>query len=110
MKLNLKGVLSGGLPVTIPNHGYEDGYFRTPAYKRVDIGVSYQLAGGESRIMDRGVFQYLKNIWIGLDVFNIFDIKNTNSYYWITKPDGAQYAVPNYLTGRQINARLIVDF
>lgn len=110
VKLNLKGVLSGGLPVTIPNHGYEDGYFRTPAYKRVDIGVSYQLAGGESRLMDRGVFQYLKNIWIGLDVFNIFDIKNTNSYYWIAKPDGAQYAVPNYLTGRQINARLIVDF
>ena len=110
LKLNLKGVLSGGLPVTIPHQGYEAGYFRTPAYKRVDLGVSYQLAGGTDAIMDRGFFRYLKNIWIGVDVFNIFDIKNTNSYYWITRADNAQFAVPNYLTGRQINARLIVEF
>ena len=34
VKLNLKGVLSGGLPVTAPRTGYEDGYFRTPTYKR----------------------------------------------------------------------------
>ena len=46
VKLNLKGVLSGGLPVTAPRTGYEDGYFRTPTYKRVDLGFSYQLAGG----------------------------------------------------------------
>ena len=45
VKLNLKGVLSGGLPVTAPRTGYEDGYFRTPTYKRVDLGFSYQLAG-----------------------------------------------------------------
>lgn len=111
IKLNLKGVLSGGLPVTVPGHGYEYGYFKTPAYKRVDLGVSYQLAGGSDAIMDRGMFRYLKNIWVGLDVFNIFDIKNTTSYYWITRADtGTQHAVPNYLTGRQINARIIVDF
>ena len=85
VKLNLKGVLSGGLPVTAPRTGYEDGYFRTPTYKRVDLGFSYQLAGGT-------------------------DIKNTSSYYWITNIDNHQYAIPNYLTGRQLNIRLIVDF
>ena len=110
IKLNLKGVLSGGLPQTIPGKGYEAGYFRTPAYKRVDLGLSYQLAGGTDAIMDRGFFRYLKNIWVGLDVFNIFDIKNVSSYYWITDVYNAQYAVPNYLTGRQFNVRLIVDF
>ena len=110
IKLNLKGVLSGGLPVTAPRTGYEDGYFRTPAYKRVDLGFSYQLAGGTDAIMDRGFFQHLKNIWLGLDVFNLFDIKNTSSYYWITNIDNHQYAIPNYLTGRQLNVRLIVDF
>lgn len=110
VKLNLKGVLSGGLPLTPPRQGYEDGYFRTSSYKRVDIGLSYQLAGGTDAIMDRGFFRHLKNIWFGLDVFNIFDIKNINSYYWITRADNTQFAVPNYLTGRQINARLIVDF
>ena len=110
VKLNLKGVISGGLPVTAPRKGYEDGYFRTPAYKRVDLGFSYQLAGGTDAIMDRGFFRNLKNIWIGLDVFNLFDIKNTSSYYWITNFDNKQYAIPNYLTGRQLNVRLIVDF
>lgn len=84
VKLNLKGVLSGGLPVTAPRTGYEDGYFRTPTYKRVDLGFSYQLAGGTDAIMDRGFFRNLKNIWLGLDIFNLFDIKNTSSYYWIT--------------------------
>ncbi len=112
VKLNLKGVISGGLPFIAPRTKYEDvkSTFRTPAYKRVDLGFSYQLAGGTDAIMDRGFFRHLKNIWIGLDVFNLFDIKNVSSYYWITNIDNQQYAVPNYLTGRQLNARLIVDF
>lgn len=112
VKLNLKGVISGGLPVVAPRTKYEDakGTFRAPAYKRVDLGFSYQLAGGTDAIMDRGFFRYLKNVWIGLDVFNLFDIKNVSSYYWITNIDNQQFAVPNYLTGRQLNARLIVDF
>ncbi len=110
VKLNLKGVLSGGLPVTAPRTGYEEGYFRTPTYKRVDLGFAYQLAGGTDAIMDRGFFRNLKNIWLGLDIFNLFDIKNTSSYYWITNIDNHQYAIPNYLTGRQLNVRLIVDF
>ena len=112
VKLNLKGVLSGGLPFIAPRTKYEDvkSTFRTPAYKRVDLGFSYQLAGGTDAIMDRGVFRHLKNIWIGVDVFNLFDIKNVSSYYWITNIDNQQYAVPNYLTGRQLNARLIVEF
>ena len=110
VKLNLKGVLSGGLPVTIFNRGYEDGYWRTPAYKRVDIGLSYELLAENDPIRDRSFFRYIKNAWLGLDIFNLFDMKNVNSYYWITRPDGNQDAVPNYLTGRQINARLIIDF
>lgn len=110
VKLNLRGILSGGLPITAPRSGYEDGYFHMPSYKRVDLGFSYQLVGGTDAIMERGIFRYLKNIWLGLDVFNLFDIKNVSSYYWITNIDNQQYAIPNYLTGRQLNIRLIVDF
>lgn len=112
IKLNLKGVLSGGLPFIAPRTKYEDvkSTFRTPAYKRVDLGFSYQLAGETDAFMDRGFFRHLKNIWVGVDVFNLFDIKNVSSYYWITNIDNQQFAVPNYLTGRQLNARLIVDF
>jgi len=110
IKLNLKGVMSGGLPVTVPNTGYENGYFRTPTYKRIDLGLSYELAGGKDAIMDKPLFSYLKHIWLGLDIFNLFDMKNINSYYWITDINGQRFAVPNYLTGRQLNARIIIDF
>jgi len=108
--LNLKGVLAGGLPVTAPRKRYEDGYRRTPPYKRIDIGVTYQLTAGSSNLMDWGFFRQFKNIWIGIDVFNLLDIKNTGSYYWITDVYNQQYAVPNYLTGRQLNLRISVDF
>ena len=108
--LNLKGVLSGGLPVTIPYKGWESFARRTPPYRRVDIGFLYQLAGGIDPVMDRPFFRNFKNVWLGVDVFNLFDIKNTNSYYWITDVYNNQYAVPNYLTGRQLNFRVSVDF
>ena len=108
--INLKGVLVGGLPVTIPNKGWESFSRRLPPYRRVDIGFSYQIAGGEDAIMDRRFFRSFKNIWLGVDLFNLFDISNTNSYYWITDVYNAQHAVPNFLTGRQINFRVSVDF
>ncbi|MDR3129752.1 MAG: TonB-dependent receptor [Tannerellaceae bacterium] len=109
LSVTLKGMLSGGLPVTIPHKGYEDGYFRLPPYRRIDLGFSYRLSGaGVSS--ERTSFFGLRNIWLALDVFNLFGINNTNSYYWLTDVYGQQYAVPNYLTGRQLNVRLMVDF
>ena len=109
--INLKGLLSGGLPVTVPNKGWES-YTnrRTRPYRRVDIGYSYQIAGGQDAIMDRPFFRQFKNIWLGVDIFNLFDISNSNSYYWITDVYDQQHAIPNYLTGRQLNFRLSIDF
>ncbi len=49
-------------------------------------------------------------IWVGLEGLNIFGISNVNSYYWVTDVNNYQYAVPNYLTGRQINGRVLVEF
>ena len=108
--VNLRGVLTGGLPVTVPRQGYTGNTFRTPAYRRVDIGFTYQLVGGESHVMDSGLLRHFKNLWIGVDVFNLLDIYNTGSYYWITDVYNHRYAVPNYLTGRQLNLRLSADF
>ena len=52
----------------------------------------------------------VKSLWIGLDAFNLLGISNVNSYYWVTDITDTQYAVPNYLTGRQINARIAIKF
>lgn len=110
VKLNLRGLLSGRLPVTAPFQGYESGYYYTTPYRRIDIGMSYQLAGGADPVMDRGFLRRLKNIWIGADVFNLLDFSNVSSYLWITDVHERSFAVPNYLTGRRFNVRLIVDF
>ena len=51
----------------------------------------------------------LRNIWLGLDCFNIFGLNNVSSYYWVTDISNHQYAVPNYLTGRMLNARILIE-
>ena len=53
--------------------------------------------------------RHLRNVWLGVDCFNLFDISNVSSYYWVTDVTNQQYAVPNYLTGRQINARILIE-
>ncbi|MDE7389042.1 MAG: TonB-dependent receptor [Muribaculaceae bacterium] len=112
LKFSLRGIFSDGLPVTPPQSTRDKGYFRTPAYKRVDIGLSYALLSppGEGEIRRNGLGRYFKSIWLGLDVFNLLDISNVSSYYWVTDVNDIQYAVPNYLTRRQLNVRLTVDF
>lgn len=111
LRMSLRGLWSHGLPVSAPHKGYESGYFRTPAYKRVDLGFSWQILGEDFAIRNSNSFcKAFKNIWLGLDVFNIFDMQNTNTYYWVTDVHNMQYAVPNYLTGRQLNVKLIAEF
>ena len=111
LRMSLRGLFSQGLPVSAPYKGYEDGYFRTPAYKRVDIGFSWQILGENFAIRNRNSFcKTFKNIWLGLDVFNIFDMQNTNTYYWVSDVYNQQYAVPNFLTERQLNVKLIAEF
>ena len=79
--------------------------------ERLDIGLSYalvkELQEGESR---SGLLKHIKSAWLGLDVFNLLDISNVSGYYWVTDVNKIQYAVPNYLTRRQINVRLSIDF
>ena len=52
----------------------------------------------------------MKNLWLGIDCLNLLGINNVNSYHWVTDVTNQQYAVPNYLTGRQINARILLEF
>lgn len=109
LKFSLKAVFSDGLPTTSPRMTRAQQYFRQPAYKRADVGLSYMIVGKDHRPAT-GFLSKFKEIWIGVDLFNLFDISNVSSYYWVTDVNNIQYAVPNYLTRRQINARLSVRF
>ena len=106
-KMSLKLAYADGLPFSAPHKELESNSFRAPAYKRADIGMSYRALNNEDRKMKKSPF---KNIWLGIDCLNLFGINNVNSFYWITDVTSHQYAVPNYLTGRQINVRLLFEF
>ncbi|WP_315342511.1 carboxypeptidase-like regulatory domain-containing protein [Hoylesella oralis] len=105
-KMSLKLAYADGLPFSAPHKEIENNSFRAPAYKRADIGMSYRLLNNEHKTSN----SIFRNIWLGIDCLNLFGISNVNSYYWITDVTNHQYAVPNYLTGRQINARILCDF
>lgn len=105
-KMTLRLAFADGLPFGAPHKGLEYQKFRAPAYKRADIGLSYRAYYNE----DRHQQSIFKNIWVGLDCLNLFGISNVNSYYWVTDVTNHQYAVPNYLTGRQINGKVTFEF
>ena len=102
-KMTLRLAIADGLPFGAPHSGLEHQDFRAPAYKRADIGMSYCLYKRGSHGSSKSA---IKNAWIGIDCLNLFGINNVNSYYWVTDVTNQQYAVPNYLTGRQINVKL----
>lgn len=109
-KVTLQGHYAGGLPFGPPHSGREKQVFRMTSYRRVDLGLSYRLLKNEDKHIYTGLGRAFRNIWLGIDAFNILGISNVNSYYWVTDITNHQYAVPNYLTGRQINARLLFEF
>lgn len=106
-KMSLKLALADGLPFSAPHRELESNVFRAPAYKRADIGLNYRIIDNNDRHNKRNP---IRNLWLGAECLNLLGINNVNSYYWITDVTGQQYAVPNYLTGRQINVKVSVDF
>ena len=104
-KMTLRGVMSDGLPFGPSHTGRENAIFRAPAYKRVDIGMAYNLLNNKHHNLSN-VFD---NIWLSIDCLNLLGINNVCSYYWVTDTNNTQYGVPNYLTGRQLNFTLLLQ-
>ena len=108
-KMHLNMIYGSGLPFGPPkSEKYED-ILRIPDYRRVDIGFSAILKSENkrSRVNFMNVFN---SAWLSVEVFNLLDINNTISYLWVSDIGGRQYAVPNYLTRRQVNLKLILRF
>ena len=111
LRFSLRGIFSDGLTLTPPRMTRDEAYFRSPSYKRVDIGLSYLIIGEPTDgVKKRNFWRHFKRLSVGIDLFNMFDISNVSSYYWVTDVNNLQYAVPNYLTRRQININLSAEF
>lgn len=106
-KVNLSLTLASGLPFGVPNSEVYRNQFNLLAYKRLDIGFAFRIFDAEKKNKPQAM---IKNVWATLDVFNAVDFFNQVSMNWIQDYTGNQFAVPNYLTGRRFNGRIVVKF
>jgi hypothetical protein len=108
--MNLTLFYETGLPYGPPNAPKNQQILRMPPYKRVDIGLSKQIIGANTRFTKKNPFRVFHSMWVSLEVFNLLQISNTVSYLWVTDIYNQQHAVPNYLTPRQFNLKLQMTF
>lgn len=108
-RMSLNFIVGSGLPYTMPRQtdfSYDRYY---PAYFRIDWGNTIQLSRFE-RIKNSKLMHYIDDILVSFEVFNLFDYKNVVSYTWVADYSNIYYPVPNYLTARQFNLKLTVNF
>jgi hypothetical protein len=109
-KMNLGLILGTGLPFGPPTHERWKQVFRMPPYRRVDIGFSYEIISPKKPLPQSSPFKVFKALWLGAEVYNLLQVQNTISYFWVKDVTGRSYGVPNYLTNRQLSVRLIANF
>lgn len=112
-RVHLSLLLGTQLPFGPPGTQRAADTLRSPMYRRVDIGFSYVFISPnkkEEALWRNGkVGKHIKSFWASLEFFNLLDINNTISYLWIRDVSGRRYAVPNYLTPRLINLKLVLE-
>ncbi len=114
-KMHLNLLFGTGIPFSPPGEARVRNSQRMPPFRRVDIGLSKQIIGGVSNGKNQGEKpalwrKYINNIWISAEVLNLLQVKNTISYSWVKDVNNRQYGVPNYLTPRQLNIKISVEF
>ncbi|MDO4462560.1 MAG: TonB-dependent receptor plug domain-containing protein [Bacteroidia bacterium] len=108
MGATLNLFMATGLPFSMPDSFSHSDNHRMPGYKRVDLGIYKDFA-----IMADGRKKWqngCRELLLGIDFFNLFDIQNTISYFWVKDTQKHDLAVPNYLTSRRFNIRLSIAF
>jgi hypothetical protein len=109
-KMSLTLLFGSSLPFGAPGAPKYKHTLRMPPYRRVDIGFSKELIGEHTRFSPKNPFRVFKTLWLTAEVLNLLQVNNTVSYIWVTDINGRQWAVPNYLTPRQLNVRLMAQF
>ncbi len=109
-KVNITLIYGTGIPFGPPGSPRSEQTLRIPPYRRVDLGISKQIIGERTKFSAKNPLRAFTSMWISLEIFNLLQISNTVSYLWITDINGREYAVPNYLTPRMFNLKLMTTF
>jgi CarboxypepD_reg-like domain/TonB-dependent Receptor Plug Domain len=110
-KVYLNFIYGSNLPYNIPNSArYRNALIIDP-YIRIDVGFSALLLDSEkSNRRSHNPFRNFENIWATLEIFNLIDRDNTISYMLIKDFSNTIYAMPNRLTPRLLNLKLVARF
>lgn len=108
-KVNLTLSFGTGVPFGPPNGQRYADTLRTNLYRRVDIGFSKQLLGAKGQEKS-GFLGHINDLWVSLEVFNLLNINNTINHTWVTDVSGRYYAIPDFLTPRRFNLKVMAWF
>jgi hypothetical protein len=109
-KVHLNAIYGSNMSYNIPGSvKYRNGLIIQP-YIRVDMGFSALLLSEKSVRRSHSPFKGFKNIWASLEVFNLIDRANTISFQLIKDFSNTVYALPNRLTPRLINFKIVGKF
>ena len=106
-KVHLTLLYGSALPVGPPQTERYRDEFKIPSYRRVDIGFSKDFLEGGTKFKLKPVSKYFESFIAYAEVFNLLNIYNTVSFLWIKDVNNNQFAIPNYLTSRQLNIKFI---
>ena len=107
-RVYLNTIYGTNLPYNIPGSvKYRNAAFIEP-YIRVDIGFSALLLDADkSNRRSHSPFRNFENIWASLEVFNLIDRPNTISYLLIKDFANNVFTLPNRLTPRLVNFKIV---
>jgi hypothetical protein len=109
-QMHLTGHLITGAPFGMPRSQRHTQTSRIDAYKRVDIGFTRSLASNSKNLTNNAFFDRFKSADICFEIFNIIDIDNISSYFFVADIYNRYHAIPNKLTGITFNLKLSASF
>jgi hypothetical protein len=110
-RVYLNTLYGSNLPYNIPGSvKYRNALIIEP-YIRVDLGLSALLIDPEKGVRrSHSPFRNLKSVWASLEIFNLIDRPNTISYMLIKDFANNVFTMPNRLTPRLINLKLVAKW
>ncbi|HLV43004.1 MAG TPA: hypothetical protein VKY37_12045, partial [Brumimicrobium sp.] len=97
------------LPYGPPGYNRYKDTLRQKAYFRVDIGFGYDFLYKKPNKQDRiKLFRPFTDVQLNFEIFNLLGINNVLSQQWIQDTEGRYIAIPNHLTQRRFNLKLIL--
>ncbi|MFN5182265.1 MAG: TonB-dependent receptor plug domain-containing protein [Bacteroidota bacterium] len=114
-RVHMLNTFGSSLPFGPPTRDRVSDTLRMPGFWRIDCGFSYMIRKELSKdelynLNQPRKFQWLKSAWLSLEILNLTARQNVISYIWVRDVTNRTYAIPNFLTNRQINLKLQLKF